>query len=664
MGTGQPKPAAGVDAPSRFMDEDRRGPAPRGAKVGGERRATLFALALLTVLSALAFANAFQNHFAFDDVPIIVRNQLIHQLRHVPHLFASTYWAGPLEQEGDLPDDLYRPLVLTTYALNYAVGGENTFGYHLLNLLFHAVVSFLLYGLARQLGTSFGGALAAAALFAVHPLHTEAVTGIVGRAEILMTLGVLLALRWYRQGGAPDKLERRYVLASLGAFAVALLSKEQAVMLPALLLISDLAAFRHQMEPRSRRALFGGAWRRYLAYVLLVGGYMALRTAVVGTPLSHQSELNVFLDNPLAHGAWNVQVFTALKVAGRYLWLFVWPLKLSADYSYNAIPLAHAFGEPGVILGVLAWGGLLGLAALSYFSGTRQVFFGIGWTVVTFFPASNLVVTIGTIMGERLFYLPSVGLCLALGAGWDQLEAWVSHGPYRQIVRRVALGLLTLVIMLLTVRTVQRNRDWRTTESLFQRAVEVVPQSAKAHYTMGAFKKDPEEALQDFEEAVRIYPEFPVIHGKFNVGRGTALLRAGRIDEAVEDLERALRLTQRHQEGLYNLGLAYAKQERWEEAEGAYRKALALNLEDADVHNSLSFVLRQQGRSQEALAAADEAIRLKPPFVEAHYNRARALEDLGEMQEAAAAYERVLELKPNLPAVKQRLEALRARLGG
>jgi tetratricopeptide (TPR) repeat protein len=617
------------------------------------------AIGLLTLLSVLAFANTFNNRFAFDDGHIIVNNELIKDFGSLPKLFTLGYWAGARMKEG-IPGSgggLYRPLVLVTYAMNYALGGLNPFGYHLINLFLHVLVTSLLFLLAVQIGFSGLAAVTAAALFAVHPLHTEAVTGVVGRAELLMALGILLAVRWYIRGGAPAKLEPRYAAASLAAFAGGLLSKEQAMTLPFLLVLYDLYSGK---RPESLKATVRGALSRYSTYLLILGVYLALRTTVLGDPFAQNAEEIAFLNNPLSRLEWPVRILTALKVAGIYLWLCVWPAKLSADYSYNAIAFARSFWEPGVLWAVGAWGVLLALAVRSYFRCDRRVFFAVGFTVIVFLPASNILIPMGTIMGERLFYLPSAGLCLLVAAGWDRLAG---PGGLGRPFGLLAVVVLSAVLILLTARTIHRNRDWWNNESLFRSAVDVVPASAKVHFNVGqvSLHDDMDEAFKAIEKAFEIYPQYPFRHPEVANAYGALLLSRGEIEESVEHLKRAVTMAPRVKDGYYNLGLAYTKQRKWEEAEGAYRKALAIGLEKPGRYNNLSFVLWKQARYTEALAAAEAAVRLKPEFAEAHYNKAAALEALGRFDEAMAAYEQVLQLKP-VPSAERRLGELKSRL--
>jgi hypothetical protein len=366
---------------------------------------TYTAALVIALLSILPFVGTLDNEFAFDDERVIVQNSIIKQLDHLPVLFTKGVWLSERAP-------VYRPIVLASFALNYALGGLDPSGYHVVNILLHTMVSLLLYGLARQLGFSPGACLVAGVLFAVHPLHTEAVTGIVGRAELLMALGVLLALKWHVQG---EGFQLRYVIPTWVSFAIALLSKEQAMMFPALALLYDISFWKKE---RRWKEMIPHVAARYLGYLVILGGYLALRGVLFERALPSSRRGILFLDNPLAQLDWGSRYLTALKVAGKYLWLFVWPDKLSADYSYNAIRIASSLLDPAVPGSLIAWGGLLFVAIWSYFRGRRFAFFGIGFTVLMFLPVSNLLIVIGTIMGERLFYLPSAGLFLVIAAGF------------------------------------------------------------------------------------------------------------------------------------------------------------------------------------------------------------------------------------------------------
>lgn len=500
---------------------------------------------LAALLAVAAFAPTLANGFVLDDEPVIVFNRLVKSLASVPVLLTTDYWEG--SWGAGLRQNLYRPLVLMSFTLNYAAGGLTAWGYHLVNVVANAAVAAALWALARRLGLGPLPAFVGAALFAVHPLHVEPVSGLVGRSELFMALGVLGA--WWAYLAAEEAGPRapRWRMLSWGAFGLALLSKEQAVVLPALLALSDLAG----------GARSGPWWRRlrpgrYVPYVLVLGGYLGLRAVALTHPLAPGTIAAV--DNPLTVLPAGLGLQTALAVAGRYLALFVWPARLSADYSYDAIPPVTSVADPALLGAVLAWGSLLALGGWAVWRGQRVLAAGAGLTVISFLPVSNLVVLIGTIMGERLFYLPSAGLCLLAGWAWGRLVPvpW-GRGP----ARAAGVG-LALVVLLLGARTVVRARDWQTTDTLWSKTVLVVPRSVKAQAARG-------KALMDrgqFREAEAAFR------------RGRDILEQGRVTDQpslggiLNDLG-VLHFREGEQAGPPRAAEKYAV------AEGFFRQALA-----------------------------------------------------------------------------------------
>ncbi len=512
----------------------------RNGKPEGSALVLVGQLGSLALLSTLAFTNSLFNGFALDDVSVIVENRLIRSLHSLPTMFTTDYWAGSLGS--GIGGDLYRPLVIATFAVNYAVGQLDPFGYHLVNLILHIGTCWALFVLGRALGLSSGGALASAALFAVHPIHTEAVSSVVGRAEILMSLGMLLSIICYIRSRASVQWKLRFSFASLIAFSFGLFSKEQALVLPALLALWDVGTVRVGIEKRSWKALLGRACGRYSAYLIILAAYLILRGWVLESRLFQQTATHFLLrNNPLAGLPWDVRLPTALKVAGKYLSLFVWPAQLSADYSYDAIPIATSIGEPEVLLAGLAWGALAGLGLYGYSRNLPPVFFGIGFTLLTYLPVSNFLMIIGTIMGERLFYLPSAGLCLVAGAGMDRIAAWGKQARSLLWVDKMRFGLFSLLLLMLSARTIIRNQDWHSTESLFQSALRVVPGSTKVQAANGDF-----------------------------------LLNAGRLEGAITAYKRALTIDPNYAAVYLKLGRAYAQEARWTEAESAFRRGLEI----------------------------------------------------------------------------------------
>ena len=637
---------------------------------------------LLTLLVTLAYWNTLENGFPLDDQALVEENTLMTRMDYLPTLLTSDYWAGARDPAvaRNIESGLYRPLVLLSFAFNYAVSGRQPRDYHLVNVLLHLLVAFLVYALALQIGISLLGALVSAVLFAVHPIHTEPVASIVGRAELLMAVGVLAGLRW--------AIQDRLVL-SLCAFVLALLSKEQAVMLPVLLMLYDCTRGKPWENGTGWGAKLHALLARYGPYAVVLAAYAILRSLALGG--LHPPPAR-FLHNPLPYLDLPQRLFTAMKVAGQYLWLCLWPHALSADYSYDAIPVSQSLFDAGVIFGIVVWGGLC-ILALWMYRRTPVITFAVGFLALTFLPVSNLIVPIGTIMGERLFYLPSVGLCLLIGLAYERVTTRSDVRSTTYDVRRTSQVIprippashlvprtsnfaprtvastiaLALVCLGLTLRTIDRNRAWVNSESAMDAVLQVYPNNAKAHAWLAETAiehRDWDAALRHSEEAVRIYPDYEATDSVILTTYGLALVETGHIPEGIAKMERASALDPTWSELSRLLGVAYAKAQRYVEAEHAFQQAVRLNPDNRHAHFGLSYLYLERGNYEPAVHEAEDALRSRPDFMEPRYIRARALEALGRNQEALEEYARVMRF-PQAPAdVAERFYRLHAAQQG
>jgi hypothetical protein len=261
----------------------------------------------LFAFAALLYLNTLQNAFVLDDRSLVETNPLIRSLADVPTLFATDY-SAPNAKAG-----LYRPLVTTSYALNFAVGGREPRGYHGVNLALHALVSVLVWALYRRLSGDALTAGAAAFLFAAHAVHTEAVANVVGRAELLSAFLFLLSLLSYLGSrGAQGRRRTRLVLASLSAYLLALLSKESAVTLLGVILLYDFV-YREERARSLLPRLWGMVlrrWRVYAGYLLATLFYLGIRFLALGSAQALPPPLPT--DNPLVildSGTWGFSAF-------------------------------------------------------------------------------------------------------------------------------------------------------------------------------------------------------------------------------------------------------------------------------------------------------------------------------------------------------------------
>ncbi len=471
---------------------------------------------LIGALAVLPYMNSLQCGFTFDDEGVIWNNPLVTGPSASALRLVTTvrYLGAPL----------YRPVTMLTYLAD-ARPSESPFGYHLVNLVLHVLVTLAVLRLAWILLDSPVGAMATAALFAVHPIHTEAVTSIVGRAELLVALFVfaaLLASLWaaQRRGTA----SRGWLLVSLLALALGLLAKESALSAVPLAPIAYVWT-RRRYGATVRAAVF-------LPYLLLAVTYVVARLLVVGALGLLQPP--DFAVNPLAYVPVLPRAATALVILWQYLSALALPILLSADYSFNQIPVVASAFDPRL---VVALAGFVALAVVlaACIRRAPALIWAAAFLFVPLALTANVLFPIGTIKAERLLYLPSFGWCLA--GGWIAMQGRGRRGSGWSV------AMIALVVAAYAGRTWVRNRDWQDNVTLFAATVQDSPASAKAHYNLGVAYDHAgliEAAMPHFRQAFAIDPTYA--DAAFGVGRmyekkgldAAARLRLGG-DEGVDD---------------------------------------------------------------------------------------------------------------------------------
>jgi hypothetical protein len=414
----------------------------------------------LCAITLAAYANSFQSGFVLDNFALLHGDDRIHTatLQNLALILNHTYW-WPIWESG-----LYRPVTTLSYLLNYAILGniDRPAGYHWINLLLHAGNVLLVFALARRLLRDFRPSFLIAAVWAVHPVLTESVTNIVGRADLLAGMTTLGGLLIYLRSTETTGSRRLAWLAGLMAVtAVGVFSKESAVAVLGVIALYELT----WRNPKRLRGFL-------LACLAMSPAFLAMwlvRSRVLSASAAPDF---LFVDNPIVGADFWTGRLTAIKVMGKYLGLLVWPAHLSADYSYRQIPLAD-----GSLTDWIAWivvaAAALGVPFL--YRRNKPAFFAATFAFVTLLPASNLVFPVGTIMAERLLYLPAIGFAVCLILALDAIGRRTRSG----LAAPLALGLL--ITAALGARTFERNKDWRDGFTFWSAAVQTSPLSYKTH---------------------------------------------------------------------------------------------------------------------------------------------------------------------------------------
>ncbi len=363
----------------------------------------------------VVYLGALWNRFAMDDLYIIAFNPLVRRVSGLWSSFGAPYW--PPSYGGKM----YRPLVIASFGLDRLAGPVAWF--HAVNLVWHSATSVTVAALARR-WAPWQGALAAGLVFAVHPVHVEAVANVIGRAELMAAVFACLAVY--------AALERDSVVWCAAALALGLLAKENAAAAPALIAWAWILGLRRPPGGRRRMAVYVISW------VVLAIAYGAVRWLVLHPYARSNVVAPVFFE-----ASWLQQRFTAVAALAEVVRLLVFPVTLRVDYSPNEYTLVASPLDPRFLLGVAAvalWSVLLWRA---WRRGRTLEAFGLGWIAIALLPVANLVFPTGILLAERTLYLPSVGLALALAAWfpgrsraqWLALAAIVIAGGMRTALR-------------------------------------------------------------------------------------------------------------------------------------------------------------------------------------------------------------------------------------
>lgn len=564
--------------------------------------------AVVGLLAVAVYLNALPNAFVYDDHDLVQMNASVRDVARAGSHFASDLFRGS--------SNYYRPLPGLIFTAVYRAAGPTPWAFRLVNLLLHALASVLVFRLIDDLlrerpaeappHVAAGAAFAGAALFAVHPVHVEAVAWISGVMDVACTAFALLAFDLYRRVDAtlPGRLR---LAGALVAFLLAMLAKEPAVVLPALLLLYDGIA------PASRRTGLRPALARLLPWLATLGLYLGLRAAALGALVPH--------------GRPSGSPLVALDLFGRYVRTIFWPANLSVGHF---APPPEDWTSPRALVAIAI---LLGTAALAVFGWRRHraLLLGLAVFLLTLAPAlaiSGLGPRASKLFSDRYLYFPSVGWTLVVAAALG-----LAATPARRGRRLVGLA-AALAVLALSVMTVRQIRVWRNDAALWEDAVRKYPADGTNHLEFGRAllaAGDTVAARRAFDRAAALDPGLV----EFHVRQGRWLLQAGMPLKAMLDFDRALALDPDSFEAL--LGAADAcNAAGWNDlAARRYRAAIALQPGSAAARNGFGFLLARSGQLEAAIEQFEAAVLAAPRDPVPLLNLATVLERQGDRARAA-----------------------------
>ncbi|HKS42478.1 MAG TPA: tetratricopeptide repeat protein [Blastocatellia bacterium] len=603
-----------------------------------------------SAFALLVSINTLWNSFASDDGQQVLKNDFIKTFSNIPRAFTSSVWAFTTNDIIFTVDPYYRPLFTSLFTINYALFGTKAWGWHLVNLLIHVLVTWLVFVVIKEATERKWTALIAAVLFAVHPAHAESVAWVSGVTDPLLALFLLPAFYFYMRYRKQGHI---YMLAiTLGVYFLALLSKEAAIALPVFIAFYELFYFNKSLSLRERAIRFSVLVGLFTVPTLI---YFAIRYHAISAFLFGGSPRY-----PLIFG-----IATMPLAMVKYLALLLFPV----NYSYqHYTPLVETFASlrllaPLVLLAAL----VVGIAL----TRSRVLVFAAVWFAVMLLPVLLTLQQFdpGYLVQERYLYLPSIGICLALALGieWLATRDWFGAPG-----RKVALSVGLLLIVVFGAVHIKQNRVWEDSITVYKNCVAVAPQSSVAYTILARVYYDagrPREAETAALTALDL--DSTNINAYMNLSYFSR--SAGRADKAIDYLEQAVSaaspgpMTHNDLATAYlNLGLLYRDQKDINRAESSMLKSLDLSPRPVIWYYLGQFYLDQR-RFEDAKKMFEMAAAQTPRwFSPIHIKLGQTYESLNQIDQALAQYQKFLEVappeSPDIKSVQSHIRQLNSNL--
>jgi tetratricopeptide (TPR) repeat protein len=608
---------------------------------------------LIACLAFAVFAATLHAGFVWDDKMQVVRNQALKDLHSFPRFFTTGVW-GLLYSH--IVANYYRPIMYVLYSVIFHLFGLHAGGFHLASVVLHVLDTVLVYLVTLRLFRSSRMALIAGLIFAVHPVHTEAVAWIAAVPELIFTFFYLLAFYFYLKAEEARGSAWLWRMASLLLFFVSLLSKEMAFTLPLLLIVYEYLYLKKRFADGMRRV----AWYFIPAGVCLAMRFHALKGFA---PMHKFTEMSPY-----------EFVLSVVALVGQYWWKLVAPVRLNAFYVFEP---SRSVLDPQVWLALAAEAGLGWAMWRLWRSGNTQ-WFSIAWVFLTLIPVLYINGVGLNAFTERYLYLPSMGFC------------WLIAYLLPRIRRKgLATALAVVLTALFSARTVARAEVWNNEFDLDSNAVEESPSSFLMHNQLGVAlvekgriaeardeflttlrlapdngdahqnladlyvdSRNFDEAVAEYRLALGVKPEDPVLRTHL----GYALFLKGETDSAIVQLNEGLRIQPEYYDAYKYLGMAHYRRGATEEAIRCFRKCKAIR-PSCEASGNLGSLYAHRGLLDDAVREFQEAERIDPGCVEAYYNLGTAYSLKGQFDQAIEQFREVLSLRPGDADAQAGLEA-------
>ena len=630
----------------------------------------LLFLSVTAIIIFLIYTISLDNPFYWDDEELVVNNYVL----RTPLNFKNYFFSNPIPQ---------RPVVTFSFALNYVIFGLKPFGYHLTQILLHICNTALVFYIANLTFRSERVSALSGAIFALHPIHTEAVNLFLGRSDLVCCFFFLTSFLLYIKSlDAEGDRKKLFYYFSLITYVLSMLSKEIGIVLPFLIIIYDRVIGRTDSRKSSAR------FASYIPYFVLSVFYFVFWYLILHGSNAEDKKYSVL-------NFWGGNIYSnflmQLVVIKKYIKLLLIPAGMSGWYEIPA---------PGSILNadIFISTGILTLLVLAcIFKLRKESLFSVLWLFVTFLPISNLIPIPGSMMAERWLYIPSVGFSFFLALIIKGLESIVrQNNNYRRFVS----ALLVIFFVLYSLLSYARNLDYDSEVTFFKNIYDKSPSSQLARSNLGlAYLREnhPDDSIKileplakegkspflylilnnlggayekkgNFKRAEKFYKAAAKLGNNYadaNINLGSLYMNLGRTKEAKDKFNEVIKMNPINPHAHYNLGLLCFMEGRDDEAIKEYEESIKMRPDLADVHSNLGLVYYRKGFMDLARMECEKAIKLDPKYPQAYGNLGLIYMEQGDENMAVKNFKRVLEIDPkNSLAIKymKEIEASRGKL--
>jgi tetratricopeptide (TPR) repeat protein len=564
---------------------------------------------IIAVFSFLLYAQTIPYTYTLDDYSTIKENHVVQQgLKGIGTLFSTSYRYGYWASN----DELYRPLSLVLFAIEWQMFPDTPAFGHFINICLYAFTGFVLFNfLSRLFKNNYVISFIATLLFMAHPAHTEVVANIKSGDEILCLLFSVLTINWlldYIETSKSSKL-----IFSILAFFAAMMAKESAV---TMIIVIPFLLYVFKNLPKNKNIT------SVLPLLIPVIAYMALRNNALGGIVNTKSVLPI--DNVLASAPnFFIRAMNATYVLGRYLILIIFPVHLSDDYSFSEINLLP-ITDWRILVSLVVYLALAGYA-LFKIRTKDTIAFGILFYLITISIVSNIVVIIGTVMADRLTFMPSLGFAMVVALLLTKLFKTENTVPQNSTLQDFlkanakVIGVACIILALYSFKTVTRNPIWHDNMSLYLSGIEDAPNSTRNHYLYGIELKNRDAKNEkDSTKVVAIY------------------------HHAIEELKTATKIYPQNFDAYRDMAVIYHKMHDTVAAYSNYDSALKYNRADDKTYNNRGVIFFEAGQYQRALDDFTNAVRWNPRYSDAWKNLGSCYGTFGQYQKAIGYFQESL----------------------